>query len=387
MKNRMVRRTVGMLAALVLMAGGHDEAASADGVTEDEIVLGQSCALSGPNAALGMTMKSGLEACFAQVNATGGLDGRSIRLISLDDGYEPVQAIQNSRELLDKEDIFLLIGLVGTPTVKAVLPVAEEAGVPLLAPLSGAEYLRNPPNRLVVNLRAGTTQETAALAEYLVERRSLTRIACFVQNDSFGQDGMDGMRRALERYDLDLVATGTYERNTMAVKGGLLKIHEARPEAVVMVGTYGPCAEFIKLGRSLGMAETLFCTLSAVGPVPFLAVAGEAAEGCIISQVMPMPTADHPPLIGQYRRAMETYAPEALVGFVSLEGYLAGRLFVELAKAMKMEKRQGILDAVAKMRYLQIGGLTLSFGPLDNQGFDGVFLSVVRDGAIIPLDP
>ena len=188
------------------------------GVTEKEIVVGQSCALTGNAQALGAGMRAGIEAYFAKVNATGGVQGRQIRLVTKDDGYEPAQAITNVRELIEADKVFALIGEVGTPTSKAVVPVAEEAGVPFFGPFTGAEFLRSPSRKYVVNVRGSYYQEMEALVAYLVDQKQLKTIACFYQNDGYGQAGLRGLELALEKRSMAVAALGTYERNTTAVK-------------------------------------------------------------------------------------------------------------------------------------------------------------------------
>ncbi len=154
-----------------------------DGITSNEILLGQSCALTGPANALGNGMRAGLNAYFSKVNAQGGINGRKVRLTSKDDGYEPDRAINNTRGLINEEKVFLLIGEVGTPTSKAVVPIAEQAKVPFFGPFTGAEFLRNPFKKYVINIRGSYYQEMERLAEYLVDKKGLKKSACFYQND------------------------------------------------------------------------------------------------------------------------------------------------------------------------------------------------------------
>ena len=356
------------------------------GISTNEILLGQSCALTGPVEALGRGMQAGLEACFAKVNAQGGIRGKQIRLLSLDDGYEPLRAIRNTRALIEEEQVFLLIGGVGTPTAKAVVPMAEEAGVPFFGAFTGAELLRSPFRRYVINVRGSYYQEMEKLAEYLVDREGLKRIACFYQNDGYGQAGLSGIRLALNKRNLELVAEGSYWRNTLAVKSGLLRIRKTKPEAVIMVGAYKPCAEFIKVARRVGMTETVFCNISFVGTDALLGELGEAGEGCVISQVVTFPWDESVPLVREYQATMREYQPEAEFGFVSLEGYMVGKLFCLVAAATPGElTRESFIRTVSEVGVFDLGGVTLVYGEDDHQGMDEVFLTVIRDGKIRPL--
>jgi branched-chain amino acid transport system substrate-binding protein len=357
-----------------------------DGVTPEEILLGQSCALTGPAGDLGTKMRTGLEAYFSKVNESGGVNGRKIRLISKDDGYEPDMAIKTTRELIEKDKVFLLIGEVGTPTSKAVVPIAEQAKVPFFGPFTGAEFLRNPFKKYVINVRGSYYQEMERLAQYLVDEKGLKKIACFYQNDSYGQAGLSGIEIALEKRGLKLVATGTYERNTVAIKGGLLDIRKASPDAVVMVGAYQPCAEFIKLAKKVGMTDVVYCNISFVGTGSLKKELGEAGEGCIISQVVSFPHDESILLVAEYNDAMKKYQPATAPGFVSLEGYMVGKLFCMAAKDVKGDlTRESLISAIENTGVFDLGGVVLKFGPNDHQGMDEVFLTIIKGGDIKPL--
>ncbi|MBN1912230.1 MAG: ABC transporter substrate-binding protein [Pirellulales bacterium] len=357
-----------------------------NGVTNDQIVLGQSCALTGPAEALGTGMAAGLNACFEEANAAGGINGRKIKLITKDDGYEPNRAIENVRQLIDKDHVFALIGEVGTPTSKAVVPIAEEAGVPFFGPFTGAEFLRNPYRKFVVNVRGSYFQEMEKLVEYLVDKQGLKNIACFYQNDGYGQAGLEGLEKALTKRSMKLVAMGTYERNTLAVKGAVLKIRKAKPDAIVMVGAYKPCAEFIKLAKKTGMKDTTYCNISFVGTEALRDALGKDGEGCIISQVVHFPWDKSVSLVDQYQNAMKTYQPKAKLGFVSLEGYMVGKLFCKaMEKVTGDPSRDGLIAALDNTGAFDLGGVTLEFGPDDHQGMDEVFLTIIKEDAITPL--
>jgi ABC-type branched-subunit amino acid transport system substrate-binding protein len=358
-----------------------------NGVTDHEILLGQSCALSGPAQAVGIGMRAGLNAYFMKINAEdNGIHGRKIRLVSLDDRYEPYLAINNTRELIDEKKVFMLIGEVGTPTAKAVVPMAEREGIPFFGPLSGAEFLRNPFKRYVINIRGSYYQETEKLVQYLVDIKKLKRIACFYQNDEYGQAGLTGVVNALERRSLQLVARDTYERNTQAVKSALITINRARPEAVIMIGAYKPCAEFIILAKEIGMTDTIFCNLSFVGSETFSSELGAKGEGCIISQVATFPWNSSIPLVQEYTAAMKRYQPSEDLGFVSLEGYMVGKLFGLAAARVKGDlTREKLIDMIDTTAHFDLGGIRLEFGPNDHQGMDDIFLTVIRHGRIEAL--
>jgi len=358
-----------------------------NGVTENEILLGQSCVLSGPAKEIGISMRAGLNACFAKVNEAGGIKGRKIKLISLDDGYEPERAIFNSRELIEKYKVFTLIGEVGTPTSVAVVPMAEKAGIPFFGPFTGAEFLRTPFKKYVINVRGSYYQEMEKLAHYLVDNQGKKKIACFYQNDGYGEAGLNGIKIALKKRGLELVGAGLYERNTVRIKSGLIKIRKAKPEVVVMVGTYKPCAEFIKLAKKIGMNDVVFCNISFVGTEALKNELGNAGEGCIISQVVVYPWDTSILLVNEYTDNMKKYQPDEKTGFVSLEGYIVGKLFCAAVEKQKGElTREGFIKTIESVGTYDFGGISLKFGQNDHQGMDKIFLTVIRNGKIMPYN-
>ena len=382
----MIRRFA--FVALSAAAALTHSALAEDGVTADKILLGQSCALKGPAAALGSGMMLGLNVYFDRINAAGGVAGRKIELKSINDGYEPAQATLVSSTLIEKMKVFLLIGEVGTPTSKAVVPLCDKSKVPFVGPFTGAELLRNPFDRYVVNLRASYFQETEKLAEVLVDKKGLKKIACFYQNDAYGQAGLTGIQQALERRGLTLVSTGTYERNTLAVAKGLADVAAGSPDAVVMIGAYAPCAEFIKAARANeAMKAATLCNISFVGTEALLAAVGAAGDGIIVSQVVPYPWDISLPAVKEYQADMKAAGHEAEIGFVSLEGYLTARMFTQVLQKLDGEPtREAFLETVEKTGSFDLGGITLKFGPEDHQGLDDVFLTVFKDGKVQPLD-
>jgi ABC-type branched-subunit amino acid transport system substrate-binding protein len=365
-----------------------DVAACAEpGVFDDRIVFGQSAAFEGPAAALGLGMREGILASFNEANATGGVNGRKLELVSYDDGYEPEKAIANTKRLINENGVFALVGEVGTPTSNAAQPIATEAGVPFIGPFTGAAFLRNPSFGNVINIRGSYDQETEAWIEHLTTDLGVSRIAILYQDDTFGRAGLSGVSKAMEKRDMKLVAEGTYERNTTAVKTALLAIRKADPEAVVMVGTYKPCAEFIKLAHRLKL-NAIFVNISFVGANALAKELGEDGRGVVVTQVVPFPGDPSLPLVARYQKALKAANPDAQIGFVSLEGYMVGRLIVEaLGKVKGPVTRAGLLSTIKESGPFDLGGITLSYGPNDNQGMDQVFLTVIQaDGNFKAVD-
>lgn len=387
MRGFRMRAVLASAVALAWLPSAPTGAFAEPGVFDDRIVFGQSAAFEGPAAALGLGMREGLLAAFNEANATGGVNGRRLELISYDDGYEPETAITNTKRLINEDGVFGLVGEVGTPTSKAVQPIATEAWVPFIGPFTGAAFLRDPSLGNVINIRGSYDQETEAWIERLTTDLGVTRIAILYQDDSFGRAGLSGVVKAMEKRGMKLAAEGTYERNTTAVKTALLEIRKADPEAVVMVGAYKPCAEFIKLARRLKL-DAVFVNISFVGSNALAKELGEDGKGVVVTQVVPFPEDASLPLVAQYQEALKAANTDAEIGFVSLEGYMVGRLVVEaLRKLEGPVTREKLLSTIKEAGTFDLGGITLSYGPNDNQGMDQVFLTVIQaNGSFKPTD-
>ncbi len=371
----MVRHPLMILAALVLGLVG-TSARAEDGVFNDRIVFGQVAALEGPAKALGQGMREGILAAFAEANRSGGINGRRLELKSADDGYEPERTIAATKSILADDKVFALVGPVGTPTSSAAQPIATDAKVPFIGPFTGAEFLRAPYNRYIVNVRASYYQETEAWIEHLTNDLDVSRIAILYQDDAFGLAGLEGVKIAMAKRKMTLVASGAFKRNTTAVKSALLDIMKASPQAVVTVGPYKPIAAFIKTARQVNL-DAVFVAISFVGSNSLAEELGNQGEGVIVSQVVPFPWDTSLPLVAAYQAAITAVDAKAQPGFVSLEGYMVGRVVVEGLRRISGEPtREALIDAIASAP-INVGGVTLSYGPGRNQGSDAVFFTIL----------
>ena len=357
------------------------------GVTSDAILFGQAAALEGPSSALGQGMRQGILAAFAEINAKGGVYGRKLHLVSRDDGYDPDRSVVQTTKLIEEDNIFALIGAVGTPTAIATVPISSARNVPFIGPFTGAEFLRAPELRSVVNIRASYSAEAEAWVKHLTEDLHFTNIAIFYQDDSFGRDGLAGVRRALEKRGMELTAEGTFERNTKFVSSALRIIKRAEPQAVVMIGTYGPCAEFIKLARKAGFHPT-FVNVSFVGANALARELGAAGEGVVVSQVVPFPWDTSLQVVADYQAAQTAFDSTLSTGFVSLEGYLSGRLAAAaLAQAGPHPTRAGLLRAVHEVGRFDISGNVITVGAKMWDAPPKVFLTIIqKDGSFKAVD-
>ena len=361
----------GIVSALCFAFAG---AALAQGVTDSQVVLGQSVALSGPAQQLGLDMQLGATLYFNKVNAAGGVNGRKIVLKTLDDGYEATRAADNTKKLINDERVFALFGYVGTPTSAASLPIFTEAKVPFVGPFTGAELLRNPVNPLIFNVRASYYDETEAIVQHLTAM-SVNRIAVFYQNDAYGQAGLAGVERALKKRNLEIVAKGTVERNTVDVKKAVADINKANPQAVVMISAYKSCAAYIKETRNAGQNPT-FWNVSFVGSKALAKELDKEGRGVQISQVVPFPWDPSVPIVKEYQRAMADAKAE--VGFGTLEGYIAAKVMTEgLRRAGRKLTRESFVHAMEGIQDYDVGGFKVSYGPGNRSGSKFVDLTII----------
>ena len=361
-------------------------------VSGETVSVGMSAALSGPASALGHGVKTGIESYFSRVNAEGGVNGHTLVLEALDDSYEPAKAAPNMNTLIDDKGVIAVMGNVGTPTAIVTVPIANEKQTLLFGAYTGAGVLRQtPPDRYIINYRASYAEETAAMVDGLLGAGiKPEEIAFFTQNDGYGDAGYSGAVAALKAKGFsgtDSLAHGRYARNTTNVEGALGTILDAdiEPKAIIMVGAYAPCAEFIKQAK-LDLPDAHFINVSFVGSIPLLKKLGADAEGVIVTQVVPHYASDLPG-IAQYRADLKAYGDGAEPDFVSLEGYLAAKVFVEGLKAAPTMTREGVIDGLQSLSDLDIGtGEPVSYSKTNHQASHRVWPTVIRNGVYETLN-
>ena len=365
----------------------------ARGVTPDTITFGTTTAYSGANQDLGQNMVIGIRTAFETINAAGGINGKQLKLVVLDDGYEPERAIENMHKLIDDHQVFGIIGNVGTPTALQTVPYAVDNKILFFAPFTGASFLRkNPPERYVYNYRAGYGDETSKIVKYFVDVKEIPadRIAVFAQNDSFGDEGFNGVTQALRAYGVrpdDVIRVG-YDRNTVQVGDAVKTLVDRKDEvdAVVMVSTYKPTARFVQQMKQQGMDDVNFAALSFVGSEAmsqeFREIGPEYGEGVIVTQVVPFYESRATGVIN-YREMLSRFHPEAKPGFVSLEGYIAAECLIAGLQGVEGNlTTESLVDALDSVRDLDLGiGPIIRFGPSRHQASHQVWGTVLDASA------
>jgi ABC-type branched-subunit amino acid transport system substrate-binding protein len=323
-------------------------------------------------------MRVGIEAYFKAVNAAGGVNGRQIKLVTRDDGYEPEKSKAAVKALIEEDKVFALIGSVGTPTGLATVPILTAAQVPLVGMFTGAEGLRQPFNRYVFHVRASYFDEAERIVQHLTTL-GVKMIAVFYQDDAYGKTVLDGVERALARRQLKTVALGTVQRNSTDVAKALSSILPAAPEAIVQVSAYKSCAAFIKQARAKGFGGQFF-NVSFVGSQALADELGDAGNGVVISQVVPFPYGSSSAVVREYHQRMKE-ANQKELDFSSLEGFLTAKVFVEgLKRAGRNLTRDGLINGLESIRDLNLGGFQINYGPNNHTGSSFTDLTIVGRG-------
>ena len=316
------RRHISLAAAATLVSGVTPARAQSD----NKIILGQSAAMTGPAAQLGIQFNAGAQVFFDLQNAKGGVNRRMIELKVVDDGYEPSRCAENTRNLI-AQDVFALFGYIGTPTALAAMPQVIKDKVPFIAPFTGAMGLREPLHKNVFHLRASYNDETALIVKQL-DNLNLQRIAVFHQNDAYGKAGLDGVNKALGAMGRKTVGVATVERNSIEVAESVKSLAASKADAIVLVSAYKSCAAFIRAARAAGFGGQ-FYNVSFVGTQALLDELGKEAAGVVVSQVMPSPYNMATPIAREFAAAIKAHGKGVQANYSSMEGYLAAHLVVE----------------------------------------------------------
>ena len=388
----------GMPARVASVGGANESAPTIRGVTTSEVRFGISAPFTGAAKELGNQMRLGIETAFDLANDADGINGRQVKLVVADDGYEPTRTTDTMKQLLEKQQVFGFVGNVGTPTAVVALPYALEHHALFFGAFTGADLLRRaPPDRYVFNYRASYAEETDAVVRYLVKTRHLRpeQIAVFAQHDAFGDAGFAGVAKAMRalRGDDSTILRLDYERNTVDVDNAVasLRAHKTPIKAVVMVAAYRAAAKFIEKTRDL-YPSMIYTNVSFVGSTALaselMLLGPRFANGVIVTQVVPA-VDGYSSAILKYKTALAKYFPGEAPDYVSLEGYVDGTLLLEgLKRAGPKPDTETLVDALENLRDFDIGlGAPISFSQSDHQGSHKIWGTQLDDhGRYQPMD-
>jgi len=376
-------RRAPVLAALtcVLALAGAPSMAE-PGVTADTITIGQTTALTGPVADLGKDIVRGARVYFDALNASGGIHGRKIVLVSRDDGYNAAKAAEFVKGFVADKSTFAIFNPLGTPANMALLPLTQEAGMPVMAPYTGTLAVRSPDAVGVFNVRASYADEATKLVEHLTTI-GLTKIAVAYQNNAFGKEALDATEAVLAKRNLKLAAAVSIENDASDAVAASEKMLASNPEAVLLGLAGKPTIAVIKYVAQHRRGLSMYA-LSVLASAANLKLLGPDGIGVTIAQVVPFPTSRTSPIAREYRQAMEK-AGHTDVSHVSLEGYINARIMAEgLRRAGRDLTRKGFVDAMHSMKRYDIGGFEVSFGKGGTSGSHLVDLTLIgSDGRLI----
>lgn len=373
-------KRITFLIGLLLMATAAGHAADSGDVIKIGMVNDQ----TGANQGSGRGMKVGVDAYFKAVNEKGGVNGRKLQLVAVDDQMVTEKTVDGLLKLVDEQKVFAVVGSVGTSNCVASLPIVKEYKLPFINPRTGASELREPLMKEVIHIRASYQQEVDNIVDVLA-KRGAKRFAVFYQNDALGTDILTSTEKAVKRHGLSVVAKGSFERRTTAVTAGLTSIMAGNPDAVIVGAVYAPAAEFIKLARKEGLKAQL-AACSFVGGSNLVKGVGEAGEGIMMSQVVPELDDLSLPLTRECKEAIEKNPEEVGFNVVSMEGCMAAKSIVmALEKAGAPPTKEAFLNAYESMKDADMGGIKLNFSPTDHTGQENVYLQTVRGGKLVPV--
>lgn len=352
------------------------------GVTDTSISIGMTAPLSGPNGAYGTDMMEVISAYFKQINDVGGINGRKLELVAMDDGYETERAVTNTKALINDAKVFAMVASYGSsPTTAAMNDAFGPAKVPLIGTISGADSIRqspkdNPNNRYMFNVRASYANETEAIINQLVGL-GLKNIAVFYQNDGFGKSGLDGVIAALKKHNLTPSAVATVERNSLDVTQAVQTMAKTSPQAVVMVTLYKPTAAFVQQMKKADQ-HPQFMTLSPVGADLLAKELGDDARGIGISQVMPYPWNDTTPLVREYQKLL---GKQGKFSYYGVEAYTMAKVMVDgIRKTGKDLTREKLIVSLESLQNHDLGGYRVSYSANERLGSRFVDLTVIGNG-------
>ncbi|CAN7731660.1 ABC transporter substrate-binding protein [Acidovorax sp. LjRoot118] len=349
------------------------------GVTDGEIVIGQSCQLSGPLAALTSEVRQGSALYFDHVNASGGVRGRKIRVVAIDDAYDPKKAAENTKKLIDEDKVLALFQYAGTPPALAALPIAEERGVPFIAPFTGSDGLRQAGSRYVFNIKAGYAAELDATVRQLASV-GIARIAAVYLNNPFGTGGLASVEKSVKSHKVELVAQAPLEVDGSKMADAVAAVAKATPQAIIVISAGKPSVDFVDAYLAAGH-RTTFYMLSVISNAQLVKALGERARGIVVSQVVPSPWNQSMPISREFQTLAKAKGITEYT-FSQMEGFISARFLVEaLQRAGAKPTRASLVQAMESMKSVNLGGYPVELSA--TQHSSGKFVDLLmmgRDG-------
>lgn len=331
-----------------------------EAAADSDIVLGQSCQLTGPLAALTTEVRLGAKLHFDDVNARGGVNGRQVRVVALDDAYDAKRAAENTIKLIEEENVLALFQYAGTPGSLAAVPIAEEKRVPLFAPFTGSDALRKH-SRYVFNIKAGYGDELEAMVRQ-IGSIGINKVAVVYLNNGFGKGGLAQVEKSAEAHRVQLLSKAPLEVDGAKLDAAVAATGQHKPQATIIVSAGKPSVDFIDAFLKAGHRST-FYMLSVTSNAQLVQVLGERARGIVISQVVPSPWNQSVKLVREFQKLARA-AGLADFTFAQMEGFLSANVITDaLKRAGKIPTREGLIKALEETRRLDLGGYLVELSP------------------------
>jgi branched-chain amino acid transport system substrate-binding protein len=370
-----------MTAGLVWPSLGQSEVRSEVGVSESEIVVGTTTNLKGQTVGVAEEFNRGITAYLNKINATG-IYGRKIKRIIYNDSYEPEKTLAETKKLIEVDKVFALIGYASTPGTNAILPLINQTRIPVIAPYSGADFLRDSKQVSIFNIKAGYQDQIEALIKMGTYSLGFKEVCIFYQNDSLGKQSLSDSQAALQKYNLKLLAQASYERNSMEIEPALKILKMAGCKSLLMASQDRQATAFIKAAQLTDFHPIYFC-LNLIGTAEFLNAVKGLNEQIYVSIVTPLPSETGYPIVQEFRQRVTALNPMATITTTTLEGYLVGAVFEHiLKKAGKKLTRSSFVSAFENLKNFNIGGIHFNFNKSNRQATNQVLVTKAQDGEL-----
>lgn len=350
--------------------------AQGTGSAGGDILIGRTIALSGAMAPFLQPVHEGQEAAIADLNERGGVGGRKVRLVTLDDGFDPRRTLENARTLGDKEGVLALFGVAGTSQVMTLLPYLAEARLPLISVYTGSPAIRTQASPYLFTTRASYADELVKIVRNLVAVQS-ARIAVAYENNDFGKLLLPLVEKVMAAEGAALVATHSLDSSGKDAGEATKSLAGHRPQAVLLVAAGPPVVAYVRANRAhIGVPVY---TLSLGAGAAVLQALGEDARGLAVARTGPSPTKPTLQITREFQASMKRHGKPA--DYDRYTGYMDARVLIEgLRAAGPSVTRASLTQAMASLGRLDLGGYTFEFTPQNRHGSNFVDIAVVSSG-------
>lgn len=371
--------TVFMFCVTLVWAGS---AQAEIGVTAQSVLIGQSISLTGPTGVIGTDFNEGFKAYIDDVNRRGGVFGRQLKLITMDDGYVAQRTLSNTEAMIRKDGVFAFSGTLGTANVISILPLLTENRIPLFAPFTGSISLRQNPNKYLFTVMASYGDEAEKMIQHLTTV-GIKSIAIAYQNTVFGKEGLAGVEAAMKKRNLSPTVSASVEVDAKDAAVAAKKIASANPQAVILMMAGKTTIEFIRELKKTGVVAQVLLT-SVADTNLLIKTFDKGAAGMIVAQTAPAPFSDKLAISREFRQVMKAAGQEAHIGYGGISGYISAKALVQgLQLAGTALTREKFISALEGVKSMDLGGYVLRFGPDRHNGSTYVEMTMIKPGGAL----